>query len=248
MQISAVSSQLCESPSKFTGLPEGSKLGYLRVATFNKQTASSFRQALQQVKDRGADALLLDLRNNGGGSFPAGVEVCPGHPAAPRCAHMLVPSASCILCDCMRGSAQILRTAAESVCLNAQVAKMLVGKGDIVLIADTKGIKDIYGTDPLLLEDNTTRLAVLVNSGTASAAEVLAGAVQDNGRGTIAGERTFGKGLIQSVRFCSCFAWQLILGSCALAAVCLDALEACLWLAARAQGLNLRLRCWRSDA
>ena len=80
-----------------------------------------------------------------------------------------------------------------------QVAKDLIKAGDIVLIADSKGVKDIYSADGRAL-DATSPLAVLVNGGTASAAEVLSGALQDNGRATIAGERTFGKGLIQSVR------------------------------------------------
>lgn len=83
---------------------------------------------------------------------------------------------------------------------------MLMDKADIVLIADTKGVKDIYSSDKLALEDAGTPLAVVVNGGTASAAEVLSGAIQDNRRGTIVGEATFGKGLIQSARIspCSC--------------------------------------------
>ena len=75
---------------------------------------------------------------------------------------------------------------------------MLINKGDIVLIADSNGVRDIYEADGHPLDDKTP-LVVLVNRGTASASEVLSGALKDNGRAVLAGEKTFGKGIIQTL-------------------------------------------------
>ena len=52
-----------------------------------------------------------------------------------------------------------------------KLGQLLLARGDVVLIADSDGVRDIYSTDGSTL-DATTPLAVLVNKGTASASEV----------------------------------------------------------------------------
>ena len=74
-----------------------------------------------------------------------------------------------------------------------------MNKGPIVLIADSDGVRDVFEADGTALAPDVP-LTVLVDKGTASASEVLAGALRDNKRATILGDtETFGKGLIQTV-------------------------------------------------
>ena len=81
------------------------------------------------------------------------------------------------------------------------VASLLVPKGSDIVSARGRGFPGVTyrsRVDPVL--DPSTKLAVLVNRGTASAAEIVSGAVQDLDRGIIiGGDRTFGKGLVQNV-------------------------------------------------
>ncbi len=81
-----------------------------------------------------------------------------------------------------------------SQCL--KVTDMLIGEGVIVKTKDNEGHVDIETSDAAKID---YPLVIIVNEGSASASEILTGAVKDNEEGTIIGTTTFGKGLVQTM-------------------------------------------------
>jgi len=152
LELSLERRQVDLRPVRSKRLRSGSHtLGYLRITQFAEPVPMQVHQALDELNEKGIEALILDLRNNSGGLVSAGLAVV----------------------DQLLAGAPIVETQARD------------GIGSPVVA----GPAQVYG-GPML---------TLVNGGTASASEILAGALQDNDRSALLGSQTFGKGVIQSL-------------------------------------------------
>lgn len=94
-----------------------------------------------------------------------------------------------LVLDLRNNSGGLLTTCVE-------IAKKLVPKGEIVSIVDKQGNKETYSSS---LEAPEYPLVVLINKNSASASEILSGAIQDTKAGTIIGNTSYGKGSVQTI-------------------------------------------------
>jgi carboxyl-terminal processing protease len=145
---------------------------WLRVSQFQDRTVDDFARKLEEIykQEPNLKGLVLDLRNDPGGLLEASVAV----------------------------SAAFLPADAVVVTTNGQIAESKQS-----FKASPSDYLRRGGGDPLRkLPDALKKvpLVVLVNEGSASASEIVAGALQDHQRATIMGTQTFGKGSVQTVR------------------------------------------------
>ena len=146
--------------------------GWIRLSQFQERTVDDFvRKAEELYKaDPQLKGLVLDLRNDPGGLLDAAVAV----------------------------SAAFLPANVTVVSTNGQLAESKATYKASPEFYARRGSGDPLKRLPAALK--TVPLVVLVNEGSASASEIVAGALQDHKRATIMGSQTFGKGSVQTVR------------------------------------------------
>lgn len=138
----------------YSGLLEDG-IGYLKMDDFTPGAGKEVAQVVQTLKQQGATAVVLDLRDNPGGLLHEAVNV----------ANVFLPKGL------------------EIVSTRGKVADW------------NKTYKTL--DNPV---DTSVPVVVLVSGNSASASEIVAGAMQDYDRGLLVGQRTFGKGLVQTTR------------------------------------------------
>ena len=145
---------------------------WIRLSQFQERTVEDFVRKVEEVykQEPNLKGLVLDLRNDPGGLLDAAVAI----------------------------SAAFLPDNVSVVSTNGQLAESKFTYKASPEFYQRRGSPDPLKRLPAALK--TIPLVVLVNEGSASASEIVAGAIQDYKRGTIMGNQTFGKGSVQTVR------------------------------------------------
>jgi carboxyl-terminal processing protease len=148
--------------------------GYLRVTQFQERTGEDVAKSINKLfaeNKKPLNGIILDMRNNPGGLLNAAVAVSAA----------FIPEGELVVYTEGR----------------AKDSKMHLTAIPENFIRDPKGNNNYINKLPP--EIKKTPMVVLVNNGSASASEIVAGALQDHKRALIVGTKSFGKGSVQSI-------------------------------------------------
>ena len=129
----------------------GEEIGYIKLNRFSRTSMDEFRKGIGELKDKGMESLILDLRGNSGGYLDVAIDL----------------------------------------------SDEFLGPGKLVLYTEGSSSPKRKYKSSFRGEFEEGKLVILLDEGSASASEIVAGAVQDWDRGLIVGRRSFGKGLVQ---------------------------------------------------
>jgi carboxyl-terminal processing protease len=150
VEITIVRAQIEVNPVSWAMVP-GTDIAHLRLSQFNANANDRLLQSMREIRDAGARAMVVDMRNNVGGLLDQAV----------------------------------------------LVTSQFVPEGNVVLEQDAQGNRRAIPVERGGVATDIP-IVVLVNRGTASGAEIFAGAMQDHERGPVVGETTFGTGTVLS--------------------------------------------------
>lgn len=127
-------------------------IGYLNLNTFDDGCAKEFEEQYKELLKKNIKALIIDVRNNGGGLVEEALEI----------AELIAPKDSTLLITVNKSEKEEVEKSSKKPIIELPIV-------------------------------------MLTNSGTASASEILAGALRDNNKAKIVGTKTYGKGVIQEL-------------------------------------------------
>ena len=150
--------------------PLKDSLGYIRISQFQERTAEDLAAQLNELaRTKHLKGLVLDLRNDPGGLLQAAIGVS---------AAFLPPNSDIVSTKGRAPQSDYVFKAIES---------------------DYRAGNAVKALAELTPEAKTVPMVVLINSSSASASEIVAGALQDHKRATLMGDRSFGKGSVQTI-------------------------------------------------
>lgn len=174
---------LTRSSIKMTSVKEellDNHYGYIRISSFQESTPEDLHRAidnlLNKTQGNGLRGVILDLRNNPGGLLPASIKV-----------------ADDFLDTTPEENSKTDSSKKDDQADKDQDDNLIVavkGRGGVSELSASATPGDLVNGVPVV---------VLINQGSASASEIVAAALQDHHRAVVLGEKSFGKGSVQTV-------------------------------------------------